>query len=138
MGNTRDVCRITGLPAALSYYRYMNKTFSVGLGMLLIGLGGGYFIGSAQQPTPIVHDMGSTMDGMTADLQDKTGVVFEEAFIDGMIVHHEGAVAMAQMVLERSQRPELVKLANDIISAQTGEIEMMRGWKKQWFDTHAR
>ena len=86
-----------------------------------------------KQPAPMVHNMGSTMDGMTADLQDKTGAEFEKAFIDGMIVHHEGAVAMAQMVLQKSQRPELVQLAHDIIAAQTREINMMHEWNTEWF-----
>ena len=110
-----------------------TNTIVVGLAALVIGLGGGYVIANTQQPAPMVHDMNSTMDGMTAGLENKEGVVFEKAFIDGMIVHHEGAVAMAQMVLQKTQRPELVQLANDIISAQTREIDMMRGWDTEWF-----
>ncbi len=64
---------------------------------------------------------------------NKSGVAFEQAFLDEMIIHHEGAVLMAQMVLQKTQRPELVQLANDIITAQTREITMMREWKKEWF-----
>jgi len=105
----------------------------VGIAALGIGLGGGYFIANGQQRTPMVHSMGSTMDDMTAGLEAKQGAEFEQAFIDEMIVHHEGAVAMAQMVLQKSKRPELVQLANDIIAAQTREIDMMRGWKTEWF-----
>ncbi|MBC7836638.1 DUF305 domain-containing protein [Acetobacteraceae bacterium] len=110
-----------------------TKIVGVALVALVIGLGGGYLLASGQNPAPITHDMSTTMDGMTADLENKEGAEFEQAFIDGMIVHHEGAVAMAQMVLEKTQRPELVQLANDIISAQTREINMMRGWLKSWY-----
>lgn len=109
------------------------NTIVVGVLALVVGLGGGYAYANSQQPTLTVHNMGTTMDGMTADLQDKTGAEFEKAFIDEMIVHHEGAVVMAQLVLQQSKRPELVKLANDIISAQTQEINMMKQWKSQWF-----
>ncbi len=117
-----------------SIMSYMNtNTILVGALALVIGLGGGYAYANSQQPAPMVHNMGTTMDGMTADLQSKTGADFEKAFIDGMIVHHEGAVAMAQMVLQKSQRPELVQLANDIIAAQTREIDMMREWNTMWF-----
>ncbi len=78
-------------------------------------------------------DMDSMMDGMMADLKGKTGDAFDKAFLAGMIVHHQGAVEMAQAVLKSSQRPEMIQLANDIIAAQTKEIEMMRGWQKTWF-----
>jgi uncharacterized protein (DUF305 family) len=78
-------------------------------------------------------DMHTTMDGMAASLEGKTGDTFDKAFIDEMIVHHEGAVAMAEMVLEKSKRPELLKLASDIISAQTSEIQTMKTWRSTWF-----
>lgn len=78
-------------------------------------------------------NMESMMGGMMAGLQGKTGDEFDKAFLSGMILHHEGAVAMAQVVLKTSKRPELIKLANDIISAQTSEIQMMKTWQSTWF-----
>lgn len=66
-------------------------------------------------------------------LEGKTGDAFDQAFLKEMIVHHEGAVVMAQQVLATSKRPELIKLANDIISAQTKEIAQMKEWQKAWF-----
>ena len=113
-----------------------TKTIMIGVLALILGIVGGYVLaGTHQQPLP--HTMSTTMDGMTATLAGAEGEVFEEAFIDEMIVHHQGAVAMAQMVLEKSQRPELVTLANAIISAQTQEIDLMRTWKVEWFgDVH--
>lgn len=78
-------------------------------------------------------DMSSMMHDMNASLEGKTGDVFDKEFLVQMIVHHEGAVAMAQKVLEVSKRPELIKLANDIISAQNKEIEMMKTWNTTWF-----
>ncbi|TSC69064.1 MAG: hypothetical protein G01um101456_359 [Parcubacteria group bacterium Gr01-1014_56] len=109
------------------------STIVVGIAALIIGLGGGYFMANSERPAPVQHNMSSTMAGMMAGLEDKEGTDFEQAFINEMIVHHEGAVAMAQMVLQKTERPELVQLANDIISAQTREIDMMRGWQSQWF-----
>lgn len=80
-----------------------------------------------------MHDMHSMMDGMMGSLQGKTGDTFDKAFLSEMIIHHEGAVAMAELVLATSKRPELIKLANEIISAQNKEIEMMKMWGKNWF-----
>jgi uncharacterized protein (DUF305 family) len=87
------------------------------------------------QATPASENtiMNNTMTGMMSDLQGKTGDAFDKEFLSEMIVHHQGAVEMAKAVLATSKRPELIKLANDIISAQTKEIDMMKGWQTTWF-----
>ncbi len=40
---------------------------------------------------------------------------------------------MSEVLLESTKRPELQKLANDIIAAQTTEIDMMKGWLNTWY-----
>jgi uncharacterized protein (DUF305 family) len=79
------------------------------------------------------HDMAGMMHDMNAALKGKTGAEFDKAFLSEMIVHHEGAVEMAEQVIEKSERSELRQLANEIISAQNKEIEMMQKWQKEWF-----
>lgn len=78
-------------------------------------------------------DMTTMMHDMNAALEGKTGDAFDKEFLVQMVVHHQGAVDMAKKVLAVSKRPELIKLANDIISAQTKEIQMMNTWKSEWF-----
>ncbi len=78
-------------------------------------------------------DMESQMHSMTSSLEHKTGDAFDKEFLAQMVIHHEGAVEMAQMVLNTSKRPELLQLANDIISAQNKEITMMQEWETSLF-----
>lgn len=49
-------------------------------------------------------------------------------FMRGMILHHAQAVTMAALVPERTERRELVALAERIAVAQTVEIRMMGRW----------
>lgn len=86
--------------------------------------------GSMMNNSGGMHDM---MNGMMSGLEGKTGNDFDKAFLSEMIVHHEGAVEMAEKVLAVSDRLELRKLAQDIITAQNGEISMMRKWQQEWF-----
>jgi uncharacterized protein (DUF305 family) len=77
--------------------------------------------------------MQDMMDSMMAGLKGKTGDAFDKAFLSQMVMHHQGAVVMAEAVLKNSKRPELIQLAQDIITAQTKEIQMMEDWQAAWF-----
>ena len=54
-------------------------------------------------------------------------------FIAMMIPHHEGAIAMAELALQRSRRPEIRALAERIRTSQSQENARMRRWYRQWY-----
>ncbi len=73
-----------------------------------------------------------TMSEMTEQLKNKSGDDFDKAFIEMMISHHEGAVAMAELIPPRAKHDEIKKLGEAIIAAQTKEINDMKQWQKDW------
>jgi uncharacterized protein (DUF305 family) len=64
---------------------------------------------------------------------EQQGGDIDRAFIDVMVPHHQSAVEMAKLALERAEHDELRRLASDIIAAQEREIAQMREWRREWF-----
>ena len=78
--------------------------------------------------------MGGGMMNDDADMEVlEAAPVFDKEFIEQMIPHHQMGVMMAQMVLARTDRPEIEELARSIIRTQTDEIEQMREWYTEWY-----
>jgi uncharacterized protein (DUF305 family) len=74
------------------------------------------------------HDMG--MGGMLSatemtSLKAATGKEFDRLYVQGMIGHHEGAIAMANMVID-SSNSEVQALGKAIIDSQTKQIETLK------------
>lgn len=84
------------------------------------------------------HGMGAMMHGgMMGNETDIEALEntkpFDKEFIEQMIPHHQMAVMMAQMLLSATNKSEMKKLAENIISAQTKEINQMRDWYNTWY-----
>ena len=123
-----------------------KNTIIIGLLTFIIGFGGGYLVtgrepyaGSHIMPNGMMMDdrgmsMGGAMDNMMADLEGKKGNEFDKAFLSGMIVHHQGAVEMAEAALADAKHEEIKDMAHAIITAQTAEISQMKEWQKTWYN----
>lgn len=62
---------------------------------------------------------------------------FDIRFIDSMLPHHQGAVAMAQQALEQAEHPEIKQMAQEIIDAQQMEIKQLQDWRGTWYPNAA-
>ena len=87
---------------------------------------------------PLIPDHGAEADehhwaaeGMLTpeemqELKAADGPTGQQLFLEGMIEHHEGAVAMVQDEIDNGENPDAVKLAQAIKDGQTAEIETMQ------------
>lgn len=73
--------------------------------------------------------MGMSMDMGSLERADR----FDEAFIDEMTVHHQGAIAMAKAQLAGGENAELNAISKAIIAAQEQELAEMANWKADWY-----
>ncbi|MDZ8079687.1 MAG: DUF305 domain-containing protein [Nostoc sp. DcaGUA01] len=71
------------------------------------------------------HSMGMDLGPADAD--------FDLRFIDAMTPHHQGALEMANVAQRKSKRPEIKKLADNIIKSQNQEITQMKQWRQAWY-----
>ncbi len=78
------------------------------------------------------HDMGGmSVSGMMTDeqmqaLRAASGQEFDDMWLQMMIEHHQGAIAMAEQVKGAAGDPQVAALADQIIAAQQQEIATMQ------------
>lgn len=114
-------------------------------GIVITGFGAAYAVNNDQQGMMRIMGMHSntnsqgmmdnddmSMGDMTSSLKSKTGDDFDKTFIAGMIIHHQGAIDMAKLAKDNAKHDEVKQLANDILSAQSKEIDIMQAWQTQW------
>jgi uncharacterized protein (DUF305 family) len=85
---------------------------------------------------PMGHgSMGMGSGGMARQIVMQDGKYSDEAFIDAMVPHHQGAIAMAQVALKNAEHEPIKELSRNIVSTQQAEIEELKAIKKEEFGT---
>jgi uncharacterized protein (DUF305 family) len=88
--------------------------------------------GGEGNPTMVMSQEQQQAMKMSVDL-GAADSEFDLRFMNAMIAHHQGALDMAKDALEKSQRPEVKKLAQDILDSQQAEINQMQQWRQAWY-----
>jgi len=106
---------------------WSNKKFlviSLMIISILIGTGIGYSLTPEYQKTMYnKNEMELGVADYWLDLR----------YINEMIAHHRGAVLLAQKALDKTQRPEIKALAEEIIKNEPIAISELYKWKKDWY-----
>ena len=115
----------------------MEEKNNQGLTYGVIGLLAGVILSMFVFPSWgfVAGPMGNMMGGWygSRGMMNISGNNIDQHFIEQMIPHHEDAITMAEIALEKSQRPEIRNLAQDIVRTQSEEIKQMKQWHKDWF-----
>jgi uncharacterized protein (DUF305 family) len=65
----------------------------------------------------------------------ENGKYSDKRFIDAMVPHHQGAIAMARVALKNAEHEEIIDLSRNIVSSQQAEIGELKSLKKREFGT---
>ncbi len=96
------------------------------VGIILTGFVAGYSVN---------HGYNGMMQMMGVNNNYMNSGDVDKQFIEQMIPHHESAIAMAKLALQKTKHDEIKTLANNIITSQTAEINTMKQWYKDWYGT---
>jgi len=90
-----------------------------------------------------IQESGIASENMTESMQQcqnrmknhlgNADAQYDKRFIDMMIPHHQGAITMAKDALQKSQHPEIKKMAQNIIDSQQKEIKQFQAWRQNWY-----
>lgn len=77
-------------------------------------------------------ERGREQRAMIEELCTATGP-FDAVFIDKMIRHHEGEIALAQLAPQHSAHPELLAFVQAVVEEKGEEIKLLTAWRQLWY-----
>ncbi|MGE3289813.1 MAG: DUF305 domain-containing protein [Geminicoccaceae bacterium] len=98
------------------------------MGMMGSMMQGGDGMVASLPDDPVAGAFAAINNRMHRDMAVPAGAKPDIAFAQAMVAHHQGAIDMAKVVLGFGADPEIRKLAQDVITAQQGEIEFLQQW----------
>lgn len=112
--------------AAMSTSTAASTTTDDGMGGMNGGMSGTGSSGEMSAGATGMAMPGMMSDAQTQELTAATGAEFDRLFLQLMIVHHQGAIEMADAELADGSNPAALALAESIKTSQTAEITQMQ------------
>jgi uncharacterized protein (DUF305 family) len=97
------------------------------MGKMMGGMGQGD-MAAASPDDPVDGAFTAINRRMHRDMAVPAGGNPDAAFAQAMIAHHQGAIDMARVIIGFGSDPAIHKLAQEIITAQEGEIAFLQQW----------
>jgi hypothetical protein len=109
----------------------MSKYLAISLILvaLIIGIGTGYYF----TPQYSLGSEESMEDGLGT-----AGRTLDLRYLNAMIAHHRGAIALAEQVKNESKRSEIRTLAEEILTNEPKLIDELYTWKKDWYKDRSK
>ncbi len=120
-----DASAMGGMDHSAMGHGAMEGDQTGGMGAGMMGMEG---MGLDAMPEHVQENMRKMMITMSAMEEGMMKEDADAAFACAMIAHHQGAIDMAQVLLDHGDDPQMRELAEEIIAAQAGEIELMTNW----------
>jgi uncharacterized protein (DUF305 family) len=76
---------------------------------------------------------GAMLLAVACGTKGQPAVPYDLQFIDAMVAHHQAAIDMSLPADTNALRPELKEFARKVVEDQAREVEMMKGWRGQWY-----
>ncbi len=111
----------------------MNNKIMFGIGGVIIGIILVLLLSNTGGYQSMMYGNDFKSNNMMFGNRSANMSLIDQHFIEQMIPHHDGAIAMANLALEKSKRPEIKTLAKAIVSAQESENQQMKSWYRDWF-----
>lgn len=88
-------------------------------------------------PSPLVvttPETASAVNGTNSQAPaSQSAAQYEQRFMMNMIDHHQMAIEMAEVCLQRAVHDDLRQLCENIITAQSREVQRMQQWLRSWY-----
>jgi uncharacterized protein (DUF305 family) len=101
--------------------------------VVLAAIAAGCVLAAAGTAGVVLAGGSSTSEQGASALSGGTASLSERAFLDYMIPHHEMAVQMADIAMNRTGDLRVREVARDVLAEQPWEITLMTRWRQQWF-----
>lgn len=109
-----------------------TRSFALAATALIVAvLAGGEAVAERHEAGRTGHQHGGTTEPQPAPSHPDQGDDVDRAFVTGMVPHHQAAIEMARVVLDRGRSPKVRALAQSIIDDQQNEINEMSALAEQ-------